>query len=243
MWSLLPELDLVFSNANFPKVVNGLAKAEEGVSSHICDEVSELKCEDQECWNQVAALFESEAAFRDHLAGMCSLFFLSKRKLVVSTIGEKGSVGVMPGPLGPDEEGIGLADVKGSWRPPDGSGEGGGKSRVSSLVFSCLEPVTRQRVRLRLLHCSAWPLREGEGVKDSTGAGDAFIAGFIAEAMRRQARGGGSIGSREPIAEKKMEVPWYDDVASALCSGSWVASRSLTAVGSRPGLPFASKKK
>ena len=76
--------------------------------------------------------------------------------------------------------------------------------KLSSLI-SLLSPPAR---------CSAWPLRPHELV-DSTGAGDAFIGGFISG--------------------------WLSDYSDAECMtlGSAVAAAKLGKKGARQGLPSA----
>ena len=76
--------------------------------------------------------------------------------------------------------------------------------QLSSLI-SLLSPPAR---------CSAWPLRPHELV-DSTGAGDAFIGGFISG--------------------------WLSDYSDAECMtlGSAVAAAKLGKKGARQGLPSA----
>ena len=130
--------------------------------------------------------------------GMAALLGLGKAKLIFTTLGAEGSM-VMGRSEDMQRGRKGEGKEEGKWTMP---------LAMQESTYTCPSKATD----LMVIKCKAWPVEPGD-VVDTTGAGDAFIAGLI-------------YGLTYSLSIPRM-----------LVLGGYVAAQKLKAPGARAGLP------
>lgn len=199
--SLLPICDIVFTNKHFPSVhfqtTSNSGTQQQSVS------VSEVPSEE------------------DLLLHVSSMLLQSgwRTRVIVTTLGSSGAILMK-------RYGDSLEDLRSNKTRPNEQDYTGGSMTVPISLQGCLDsghPLkvdsfvysAPNNVPLQVVRCSAWPLAATD-IVDSTGAGDAFIGGFLA-----------------------AFVQGFSEQA-CLSLASIVAAQKIKGVGSRSKLPYQS---
>lgn len=207
--ALLPKCDIVFTNAAFPKTHLQLHQKAAGDGGAPVDSGGSASTHDELVQRGV---FESQQERKDLLTGMCSILDGGRAKMVVTSLGAKGAVLlVRPADLAHCEK-----HAKQGERENEGGSVGLARQLVDAVPLEVKEfshtcPLTG--VQLCGLYCPAM-LLQPQDIVDTTGAGDAFIGGFLSALVNQQSH------------------------RTCLKLGTLTATHKLRLPGARKGLPM-----